>query len=63
MKTLELNQMENLQGGDEAADLECLVEGMFFSAGWGALLGGPIGALGGALGAAVFCLAKSDGWQ
>ncbi len=50
MKKLEISQMENLQG--EGNGRQCLIDG-FLTVGLtaiGALVGGPLGALGGFLG-------------
>ena len=55
MKNLEISQMENLQGGYEAADWRCYV-GSAGSAILGGATAGPWGFIGGALvGAATFC--------
>ena len=61
MKTLELSKLEKINGGN-SDDVECLVEGMLIGAGWGALFGGPVGALVGAWGAAASCLIRSENW-
>ncbi len=58
MKTLELNQMESVQGGMAESDFACGF-GVAFGAVAGFALGGPAGSVWGAMLGSTFCATEA----